>query len=91
MVATTGIAIELQDKTKQGARAITRSLDDIKKSARETATSVDKLDDNFDRLKDELKETGRSADKAGREFDQLAGKRKKPVTRPAAWGAILPR
>ena len=77
MVATTGIAIELQDKTKQGARAITRSLDDIKKSARETATSVDKLDDNFDRLKDELKETGRSADKAGREFDQLAGKAKK--------------
>ena len=77
MVATTGIAIELQDRTKQGARAITRSLDDIKKSARETATSVDKLDDNFDRLKDELKETGRSADKAGREFDALAGKAKK--------------
>ena len=77
MVAITGIAIELQDKTKQGARAITRSLDDIKKSARETATSVDKLDDNFDKLKDELKETGRSADKAGREFDELAGKAKR--------------
>lgn len=77
MVATTGIAIELQDKTKQGARAITRSLDDIKKSARETATAVDKLDDNFDKLKDELKETGRSADKAGREFDALAGKAKR--------------
>lgn len=77
MVATTGIAIELQDKTKQGARAITRSLDDIKKSARETATSVDKLDDNFDKLKDELDKTGRSADKAGREFDALAGKAKR--------------
>ena len=77
MVATTGIAIELQDKTKQGARAITRSLDDIKKSARETATSVDKLDDNFNRLKDELKDTGRSADQAGREFDTLAGKAKR--------------
>ena len=72
MVATTGIAIELQDKTKQGARSITRSLDDIKKSARETATSVDKLDDNFDKLKDELDKTGRSADKAGEEFDKLA-------------------
>lgn len=77
MVAITGIAIELQDKTKQGARAITRSLDDIKKSARETATSVDKLDDNFNRLKDELKDTGRSADQAGREFDTLAGKAKR--------------
>jgi len=77
MVATTGIAIELQDKTKQGARAITRSLGDIKKSARETATAVDKLDDNFDRLKEELEETGRSADKAGEEFDALAGKAEK--------------
>ena len=77
MVATTGIAIELQDKTKQGARSITRSLDDIKKSARETATSVDKLDDNFDKLKDELDKTGRSADKAGEEFDKLARKAKR--------------
>ena len=72
MVATTGIAIELQDKTKQGARAITRSLDDIKKSARETATSVDRLEDNFSELKREMNDTGRSADRAGREFDSLA-------------------
>ena len=77
MVAVTGIAIELQDRTKQSTRDIKKNLDDIKKAAKQTAREADNLTKEFDGLKDEFKRTGTVAGKTGDEIDRLGKKQKK--------------
>ena len=77
MVAVTGIAIELQDRTKQSARSVERSLKGIKKAAKETAVETDKLTSEFDGLKDEFKKTGTSANKTAKAFKNFDEQQRK--------------
>jgi tape measure domain-containing protein len=77
MVAVTGIAIELQDRTKQSAKSVERSLKSIKKAAKETAVETDKLTSEFDGLKDEFKKTGTSANKTAKAFKNFDEQQRK--------------